>query len=303
MPHDGHEALDAQLGPGEAARFWRVPEGDTEVLLARFHQHRFAPHTHARYVFGVITRGVETFQSGGEQHYATVGSLALVPPGAVHDGHAAVAEGWAYRMLYLDPALMLQVAEGLGHRPSDGLPYFAATVLHDPALAHQCAALFPALAEHDALAREVPLLSVLAALIQRHGHKPRRQAAPLRVGDMALHRAAERLRDDPVPPVTLAMLAAETGLGPFQLIRAFRATYGLPPHAFQKLARLHRAEAGLRRGEPIATVAADCGFADQAHLTRAFKRFRGITPGQFRAIKNSLPAEPEGSAQGLGRKA
>lgn len=303
MPHDGHEALDAQLAPDEAARFWRVPEGDTEVLLARFRRHRFAPHTHARYVFGVITRGVEAFQSGGEQHYATVGSLALVHPGAVHDGHAAVAEGWAYRMLYLDPALMLRVAEGVGHRPSDGLPHFAATVLQDPALAAQCAALFPALAEADGLAREVPLLSLLAALVQRHGHRPARQIAPIRAGGAALQRAADRLRDDPATPVTLDVLAAETGLGPFQLIRAFRAAYGLPPHAFQKLARLHRAEAGLRRGEPIAAVAVDCGFADQAHLTRAFKRFRGITPGQFRALKNSLPVEPEGSAQGLGRKA
>lgn len=281
MPHDGHDSLASQLGPGEAARFWRVPEGDTEVLMARFRRHSFAPHTHDRYVFGVITGGVEAFHSGREHHYATVGSLAVLHPGEVHDGYAAVAEGWAYRMLYLDPAFVQRAAAAQGYRPSDGLPRFAASVMQDPALAAQCSALFEALAQDDRLAREVALYSGVAALVQRHALAPaRRQDGPAAPGH--IQRAADRLRDDPATPVSLEELATDTGLGPFQLIRAFRAAYGLPPHAFQKLARLHRAEAALRRGVPIAAVAADCGFADQAHLTRAFKKFRGVTPGQFR---------------------
>lgn len=281
MPHDGHDDLGAELGPGEAARFWRVPEGDTEVLMARFRRHSFAPHTHDRYVFGVITGGVEAFHSGRAHHYATVGNLAVLHPGEVHDGYAAAEEGWAYRMLYLDPALMQRAAEAVGHRPSDGLPRFAESVLSDPALAALCAALFADLAEDETLVRETALYSVLAALVKRHAAPPARQQG-LAVTTSTVHRAAARLRDDPAASVSLEDLAAETGLGTFQLIRAFRAAYGIPPHAYQKLARLHRAEAGLRRGDPIAHVAAESGFADQAHLTRAFKKFRGVTPGQFR---------------------
>lgn len=282
MPHDGHDSLSSQLGPGEGARFWRVPEGDTEVLMARFRRHRFAPHTHDRYVFGVITGGVEAFHSGREHHYATVGSLAILHPGEVHDGYAAAAEGWAYRMLYLDPDLMQRAAESVGHRPADGLPRFTASVLSDPALAALCSALFADLAHGETLVRETALYTVLAALVQRHAQPPARRESAVTVSG-PVQRAAARLQDDPAASVSLRELAADTGLGTFQLIRAFRAAYGMPPHAFQKLARLQRAEAALRRGVPIAAVAADCGFADQAHLTRAFKTFRGVTPGQFRA--------------------
>ncbi|MFY8105643.1 MAG: AraC family transcriptional regulator [Elstera sp.] len=283
MPHDD---LESHLSPGEAARFWRVPEGDTEVLLARFRRHSFAPHTHDRYVFGVITAGVEGFQSGGTRHYATRGALALVHPGEVHDGYAAVEEGWAYRMLYLDPALMQRAAEGVGFRASDGLPNFRETIIHDPALAALCAGVFVQLAEGETLERETALLSVLAALVQRHSTG--RMPLPGRVKASArVQRAAARLQDDPTAAVSLADLADETGLSAFQLIRAFHAAYGLPPHAFQKLARLRRAEEGLRRGEAIADVAAACGFSDQAHLTRAFKAFRGVTPGQFRLLSRA----------------
>lgn len=278
MPHDD---LDDHLSAGEAARFWRVPEGDTEVLLARFRRHSFAPHTHDRYVFGVITGGVEGFHSGGARHFATPGTLALVHPGEVHDGYPAVEEGWAYRMLYLDPALLQRAAAECGFRPSDGLPNFRDTVINDPALAARCAALFDQLAGGEALERETALLSVLAALVQRHsiGGGNRR---PLTPAIPSIRQAAARLQDDPATPVTLDSLAEEAGVSPFQLIRGFRAAYGMPPHAFQKLTRLQQAERALRTGAAIASVAAECGFADQAHLTRAFKRFRGVTPGQFR---------------------
>jgi AraC-like DNA-binding protein len=277
-----HDDLHDHLTEGEATRFWRVPEGDTEVLLARFRRHSFAPHTHDRYVFGVITDGVEGFHARGARHFATPGNLALVHPGEVHDGYAAVAEGWAYRMLYLDPALMLRAAEGSGFRPSDGLPEFRDTILQDPALAALCAGVFAQLAEGETLERETALLSVLAALIQRHSiGRARRGSGPVQALP-AIRRAAERLRDDPAASISLDDLGAETGLSAFQLIRGFRAAYGLPPHAYQKLVRLQRAEQALRQGNTIAAVAADCGFSDQAHLTRAFKSFRGVTPGQFR---------------------
>ncbi len=281
-----HDDLTDHLTEGETTRFWRVPEGDTEVLIARFRRHSFANHTHDRYVFGLITDGVEGFNSHGTQRFALPGDMAVVHPGEVHDGYPAVKEGWAYRVLYIDPAMMLRVAQESGFRPSDGLPNFRDTIIQDPALAALCAGMFGRLAEGETLERETALLSVLIALVQRHSTGrvalPSKTKAPARI-----RRAAARLQDDPAATVSLTDLARETGLSAFQLIRAFRAAYGLPPHAFQKLARLRRAEQGLRRGEAIANVAADCGFSDQAHLTRAFKAFRGVTPGQFRGLSRA----------------
>jgi len=60
-----------------------------------------------------------------------------------------------------------------------------------------------------------------------------------------------------------------------------RRELGVSPHAFRVLARLNLARHLLRRGEPIAAVAADAGFSDQSHLTRLFRRTFGTTPGVY----------------------
>ena len=64
------------------------------------------------------------------------------------------------------------------------------------------------------------------------------------------------------------------------VIVVVRAT-GMSPHAYQRQARVRRACALIRLGQPLADVAAAAGFADQAHLTRVFRRVVGVTPGVY----------------------
>ena len=63
--------------------------------------------------------------------------------------------------------------------------------------------------------------------------------------------------------------------------RAFRAAYGLPPHAYLTNLRVQRARELLDAGLRPAEVAAHVGFTDQAHLTRHFKRVVGVPPGAY----------------------
>jgi AraC-like DNA-binding protein len=56
---------------------------------------------------------------------------------------------------------------------------------------------------------------------------------------------------------------------------------GMAPRDYLRAVRLHRARQLVMAGEPIAAVAAECGFADQAHFTRWFRRSFGYTPGDL----------------------
>lgn len=56
----------------------------------------------------------------------------------------------------------------------------------------------------------------------------------------------------------------------------------MTPHAFVVNQRVQFAQSRLRDGEPIADVALEAGFADQAHFQRAFKQHLAATPGQYR---------------------
>jgi AraC-like DNA-binding protein len=87
----------------------------------------------------------------------------------------------------------------------------------------------------------------------------------------------ERLADPP----SLAELAEMTELSQFALLRAFRTETGLPPHAYLNQLRVRRARLLLDNGVSAADVAAQVGFADQAHLTRHFKRVVGVPPAAY----------------------
>jgi transcriptional regulator GlxA family with amidase domain len=77
--------------------------------------------------------------------------------------------------------------------------------------------------------------------------------------------------------VTIDALATACGLGPRQLERRFLDGVGVTPKAFARIVRFQRALRGLRSGTPGAAVAAECGFADQPHLAREFRRFAGLS--------------------------
>ena len=83
--------------------------------------------------------------------------------------------------------------------------------------------------------------------------------------------------------IGLEQLAAQLGMGPCAFSKTFRKTLGVAPYAFVTARRVERARELLARSsKPIKQIAACCGFSDQAHLTRFFKKQYGVPPASFR---------------------
>jgi AraC-like DNA-binding protein len=83
--------------------------------------------------------------------------------------------------------------------------------------------------------------------------------------------------------VSIADLAQAAAVSGTQVIRAFSAETGMPPHSYLVSLRVERAKALLRSGIGLAEAALDAGFSDQSQFTRHFKRLTGATPGRFAA--------------------
>lgn len=95
-------------------------------------------------------------------------------------------------------------------------------------------------------------------------------------------RARQIIQERFARTISLGALADEVGLSKFHLLRLFREEIGTTPHAYQLQLRISCAREMLDRRASAAEVALECGFADQAHFTRAFKRIVGYTPGAFK---------------------
>jgi len=113
-------------------------------------------------------------------------------------------------------------------------------------------------------------------------HLLRSDHATNRATDGWLRRVWEAVCEQLDRPVDLAALARIAGRHPATIARRFQAAYGCTPAEYQRGLRLDRAAALIAKGIPLAEVAQRTGFADQAHLTRTFRRARGITPGALR---------------------
>jgi AraC-like DNA-binding protein len=123
------------------------------------------------------------------------------------------------------------------------------------------------------------LIDVFEAMTHELVVAGERQVADVSTG--AVKRMREMLHSSEGAKLDLDTLASAAGMSRFQALRAFKQRYGLPPYAYQICAQLARARTLLRSGQSASDVALACGFADQSHFGRAFKRAFGLTPGAF----------------------
>ena len=229
-----------------------------------------------------MEQGGHRSASGRGQVDVLAGSVLTHNPGEVHDGIPLQGDGRRWVMLHVDVNLMRTLG-GQTEASSDTDVEFTHPVLQDPPLVIQLQHLLKEWAQRDAretddgltrLADESALTLLCTRMIAKHSTARLPLNAPasvIKVRDML---AAEMLN-----PPSLQSLAAPLGLSRYQVLRRFTEVYGLPPHAWLRAYRLERARALMLQGVPLATVAAESGFADQSHMTRAFRAILGYSPG------------------------
>ncbi|PXY25964.1 hypothetical protein BAY59_20640 [Prauserella coralliicola] len=262
------------MGSGDDARYWRHPGvAGVDLLRARFVRHAFARHSHETFAIGVVESGAEELRIGSAVERVTSGGTVLLNPEVVHTGAPAHADGWTYRVLYLP------VAELVSFTGIRGTPAFTEQLTYDRDTAAAVLAAHRAAESPDRLAAGTLLDLLLARLW--HAHGSRTPNASPRAGRRDAELVRQVLLERMAGPPPLAELAAEFGTSRFALQRAFRARFGLPPHAYLNQHRVRTARSLLARGVPPAEVAVTVGFVDQAHLSRHFTRIVGVPPGAY----------------------
>ncbi|PAU66273.1 AraC family transcriptional regulator [Pseudomonas sp. PIC25] len=267
-------------------------ETGIETIRAHFEGHAYDPHWHDSYLIGFTEQGVQQFHCRKVLHNSTPGHAFLLEPGDIHDGHAPAEGGFTYSMLYLQPDWIERgLRELFEDAPSQCQPSFAKTLAADPELIGLTAQAIKALQHKELrIVRHASLDGLLAKLAQHLVWRPRGLVDP-RSPQIAL-RARDYLQAHMDDDIGLDDLSRITGVDRFRLSRAFKATFGLAPHAYLIQLRLAKARQLLAQGHAPALVAMSLGFADQSHLGRWFRRAYGLTPARYRTRCSNLPDAP-----------
>lgn len=260
-----------------------------ETVRAHFEGHAYDPHWHDSFLVGITEQGLQQFNCRRQQHNSTPGKVFLLEPGDIHDGTAPKAGGFTYRTLYLDPRwLDRELRAQFEEAPDNAQLSFAATLAEDPRLAIATADAFEAM-HHDELriVRQTALDHLLANLTSHLRWRTLVDPDPRL--PLVAQRARDYLHSHLQQDIGLDDLAQVTGVDRFRLSRAFKAAFGLAPHAYLIQLRLTRARRLLARGEAPVSVAAALGFADQSHLGRWFQRAYRMTPADYRRRCSIVP--------------
>lgn len=132
-------------------------------------------------------------------------------------------------------------------------------------------------AESLAIQLAVELLRNFASCVYR------RETLARRLSTQAIALLAEFVEDRLEHNIAIEDMANILGMGVWTFNRHLSQTVGKSAYAFVLERRMERARSLLKNGNlPIKSIAAACGFSDQAHMTRMFRAKLGVTPRQFR---------------------
>lgn len=232
--------------------------------------YRMDPHAHSRSGVVLPLRGRYRAVLDGRGLDVSGDRIGILPAGARHR-ETAGEEG---------SRCLLVTADGA---PRDGrrvLDLDEPRGVRRPDLVRLGRWLYAELRRADAAAElvvESLLLDLFAPLPAGSREVPR--GAPDWMG-----RVQQMIHDAFAEPLGHAEIAREAGVSREHLARTFRRLHGLPLGAYVRRIRVQEAARQLRTSRRrVSAIAARCGFSDQSHLTRTFRRHFDLTPTEYRS--------------------
>ena len=246
------------------------------------------PHFHSEYQLCLSLDFPGVYHYRGASHPVPKGSLSILHPGEKHssaDPHDR-EEGTCYCLFYLPPSLFQSVG-GEEENRDVVLPFFPDPVLTANDLFSRFLRLHQLLGgAAPLLERESALQTLLSDLTRRHASGVR--ASPLPRPERGLVRRLQSyLEDNYDHNISLTDLSQLVERHPVYLHQMFRQATGHPPHVYQMQVRIDRAKRLLACGTPLAETARAVGFYDQSHFGKYFRRYVGVTPARYRALRTS----------------
>jgi AraC-like DNA-binding protein len=241
-------------------------------IEAYFAGFAFDPHRHDTYAIGRTLFGVQSFHYRGGMTHSLPGTTMVIHPDEVHDGRAGSAEGFKYRMIYVQPALIQQI---LGGKP---LPFIPGGVSTDPRLHRASEVLLQSLdCPIDPMQEQDAMFDLAQALSEACGAIASRKSFDY----IAAERAREFIHSALGRSITLDEMAEHAERDRWALSRDFRLLFGTSPYRYLTMRRLDLVRQLLAQGLPLVDAAMTAGFTDQSHMTRQFRSAYGMPPSRW----------------------
>ena len=262
---DAHAIAGLDLGRGFKVAIWENSSGHITYDGPQ-------GHTFSLYLKG--GDGTKRLDAGAIAGFP--GAICVMPEG--HRSEWQITSPFRFVHLYAPDDHLRAGFARMTHRDARRLSVREATFVTSPTLAAPLLHMAQAAQTGDILLAD-------SALVELLGRLPN-ETTPLNGGlaPRTLRQIDDWIAAHLDQTIRLADLARVADLSEFHFHRMFRSTRGVSPHKWIMSRRVDHAKARLTGTDSLSTIAQDCGFSCQSHLSRVFRAETGLTPGAYRKL-------------------
>lgn len=245
------------------------------ALSASFTDFKYKKHSHKEYAMGVTLRGIQQYNLEGSFQSSYKNGVMLFHPEQPHDGMAHDKSGIDYVMLYIEPALFLEILE------KKSRILFSSPIVYNYRLEQQILKLSNAILreEDEAFCSEL-LLSLADRFAETNLYESCRKDNTL------IMKAKDMICCSTKGVLSLDDICKELDMSKFKFIRVFKTNTGISPYQYFLNYKVERAKKLIEKNKDVYSAVAECGFVDLTHLNKYFKSIYGITAFEYMSHLN-----------------
>lgn len=243
-----------------------------EMLHASAYTADFPLHFHDVVCLTLVRRECECTEVGDLKLLAPPGGISLTYPEEIHANPNINDGSYAFLTYYLSPDVLRYFNGGKDF-------VFRERVLQDPALFQML--YHWAFADKAGPFAEQQLADILTQLTTHHLLDKDQLRSTQLESPLNFQEILGYIQQNLDQKISLETLSKMLGLSRFAFIRRFKSQIGITPAQYITIKRVEAAKKLLRSGNTVVDTAFSVGFYDQSHLTNAFKKLTGVTPGVY----------------------
>ena len=236
------------------------------LIKNSFQNSSYKKHFHSTYSISLITSGECSLGIEGVNYRVKKGMVRIINPYEVHE---IKKSSWEHINLVLSPYLIHSMLGGKGERV-----HFQ-NVIDDEKLSLDLRLLY------ECGSQKMSKLKDILEYLKKSYSCKNPDVIPLHVKREKLQKAIYYIYQNANScDINLDVLVSHIGLSKYHFLREFKKEFGLTPHHYIQNIKINNARKMLHAKVPLSQIAQDCGFFDQSHLIKTYKKFFGHTPSK-----------------------
>lgn len=245
-------------------------------------KHTFAKHIHEdRYMIGVCIDGKSNFTMDNKEYEVTKGMICIIPPNTVHACNSYDVEGkWQFFTCFIPKDFFDKIASNIYENNKNFS--FKKFFIKDDELAKYLKEIIKSTINTEKI-YDHEIINFITLLCEKYISSDQKIKT---IEHEKFDTLFKYLKEEKynLKELSFYEMADIMGMNPYYFHRIFSKTIGLTPQTFINFLRVSKATKLLKNYDSLASIALECGFYDQAHFTKEFKKYHGLTPTKYKNI-------------------